>query len=109
MPRRPSTRPVGEETDHYPRVVIRWDDPGDRATRIIECRNQIQWCVQHRIGTRNGAPVWRSKSFSRTRAALQRILPGKADEIASLLPERFPDPALSITERPHDHDTRTSR
>ncbi len=93
MPRQPSTaHPVGEESDHYPRVVIRWDYPCGRSTRIIECRNQIQWIVQHRSGTRSGSPVWRSKSFCRTHDALQRILPDKADEIASLLPERFPDP-----------------
>lgn len=99
MPRRPSARPAGEEADHYPRVVIRWDRPNGSATRIIECRHQIQWIVQRRRGTRNGIPVWRSVSFCRTRNALQRLLPGNADEIASLLPERFPDPSLNTTQK----------
>lgn len=50
MPRRPSARPAGEEADHYPRVVIRWDRPNGSATRIIECHHQIQWIVQRRRG-----------------------------------------------------------
>lgn len=87
------TRPASEETEHYDRVVLRWDYSEEKATRIIECRHGIQWVVQHKMGTRNGSPIWRSRHFCRTRAALEAILPSMASEIVGTLPERFPEAA----------------
>ncbi len=89
MSRRFPGKPAGETDEHYERVAIRWDYSETRATRIIEA--QIQWIIQHRVG----ANRWRSVSFCRTRAALERLLPGKAEEIAAALPERFPEPAFT--------------
>lgn len=85
--------PACEEADNYSRVVLRWDFSEAKATRIIECRNQIQWIVQYRSGTRSGQPSWRPQSYCRTRQALERLLPGMAEEIAAALPVRFVEPA----------------
>jgi hypothetical protein len=84
MSRRNPGKPVGENDEHYPHVALRWDFTEDKATRIIECRNRIQWIIQHKAGGR-----WRPRSFCRTRGALERLLPGKAGEIAAVLPVRF--------------------
>lgn len=74
-----------EDHDQYSRVVILWQHSEAKATRIIADRSNIQWIIQHR--TPSGR--WMSKSFCRTRVALERLLPGKADEIRSTLPETF--------------------
>ncbi|ESY26735.1 hypothetical protein X749_25290 [Mesorhizobium sp. LNJC391B00] len=81
--------PACEEADNYSRVVLRWDFSEAKATRIIECRNQIQWIIQYKSGTRGGQPSWRPQSYLRTRQALERLLPGMAEEIAAALPVRF--------------------
>ncbi|MER9582532.1 hypothetical protein [Mesorhizobium sp. M0276] len=39
--------------------------------------------------TRSGQPSWRPQSYCRTRQALERLLPGMAEEIAAKLPLRF--------------------
>jgi hypothetical protein len=36
---------------------------------------------------------WKPVSFCRTREALERLLPGKAEEIRAKLPVRFPETA----------------
>lgn len=89
--RRVTPKVPGEETDHYPRVVLKWTFSETRATRIIVCRHALQWIIQDRVGTRQGSPVWRSRHFCRTRAALMRLLPAKAEEIAAVLPEMLTD------------------
>lgn len=77
---------TSEDSDTYSRVTLRWDHSEDKATRIIACRNNIQWIIQHRMpGGR-----WRSQSYCRTRTGLEGLLPGKAEEIRAALPERFP-------------------
>jgi hypothetical protein len=70
-------------------VVLRRDFSEHKATRIIECRNQIQWIIQHKSGTRGGHPSWRPQSYCRTRQGLERLLPGMAEEIAAGSPVRF--------------------
>ncbi|ESY94288.1 hypothetical protein X738_16225 [Mesorhizobium sp. LNHC209A00] len=70
-------------------MVLRWDFSEAKATRIIECRNQIQWIIQYKSGTRGGHPSWRPQSYCRTRQGLERHLPGMAEEIAAGLPVRF--------------------
>ncbi|BCG94170.1 hypothetical protein MesoLj131a_30340 [Mesorhizobium sp. 131-2-1] len=81
--------PACEEADNYSRVVLRWDFSEARAIRIIKCRNQIQWIIQNRSGRRGGHPSWRPQFYCRTRQALERLLPGMAEEIAAALPVRF--------------------
>lgn len=68
-----------------------WLCSEDKPTRIIECRDGIQWIIQNRSGTRDGQPLWRSRSYCRTRKGLEGLLPGKAEEIRAALPERFPE------------------
>lgn len=87
-------------------MVRKWDFSEAKSTRIIECRNQAQWIIQNRSGTRGGFPMWRPRSFCQTREALERLLPGMAGEIAAALPARF------VTRRPcvtADHPELTSR
>jgi hypothetical protein len=84
LSRRHPGKPVGEHEDHYPHVVVRWEYSDSVATRIIECKNRIQWIIQHRKGGR-----WRSQSFCTTRAGLERLVPGKATELRASLPLRF--------------------
>lgn len=88
--RRVTPRVPGEETDHYPRVVLKWTFSETKATRIIVCRHQLQWIIQERVGTRHGSPVWRSKHFCRSRDGLVRLLPAKAEQIVAALPEWLP-------------------
>lgn len=83
---------VREEANDHSRVVLRWDFSEAKATRIIECRNQIQWIIQYKSGMRGGQPSWRPRSYCRTRQALERLLPGMAEEIAAALPVRFVEP-----------------
>lgn len=87
--RRVTVKVPGEETDHYPRVLLKWDASDTKATRIIVCRHQIQWIIQERVGSRSGSPIWRGKRFCRTRSALARLLPAQAEEIVAALPERL--------------------
>jgi hypothetical protein len=73
-----------EEDDDYAGGIITSD--GD--VRVINCKDNIQWIVQHRKGE-----VWRSRSFCRTRAALIRCANGLSPHaLAALwtLPEVHP-------------------
>jgi hypothetical protein len=76
---------VGEEDDDYPHVVAHLDG----KARVIECKNGIQWIIQHRQGRSNS---WRGRGFYRTRAVLIRDSRYVSDAAASLLaalPERY--------------------
>ena len=53
-----------ESYDEYARVVVSLDD----RTRIIECRDGVQWIVQHR----SSAWRWDGVSFCQTKEALLR-------------------------------------
>jgi hypothetical protein len=57
-----------ETYDEYARVVVRLD----ARTRVIECRDGVQWIVQRIHGTRNGGCEWEGVSFCRTKEALLR-------------------------------------
>jgi hypothetical protein len=56
-----ATRHLREYEDTYPRVIARLDS----KTRIVECRDRVQWIVQKRSGNR-----WRGVSFHRDRDVL---------------------------------------
>ncbi len=71
-----------EEDNDYLHVVARVDE----TTRVIECRNQMQWIVQRRVGNR-----WRGFWFCRTKEALLRGCAAHPDLAA--LPDRFVEPA----------------
>ncbi|MBR0696707.1 hypothetical protein [Bradyrhizobium lablabi] len=79
-----------ESYDEYSRVVAHLDD----ATRVIECRDRIQWIVQRRSGHR-----WNGVSFCRTKEALLWCSGVRAGGNASLdaLPDRFPEAAEANT------------
>ncbi|MET0596653.1 MAG: hypothetical protein ABWZ57_02170 [Mesorhizobium sp.] len=76
---------TNETAEAYGRVVLRWDYSQGKATRIIVCRNALQWIIQYRAPSGG----WRAQSFCRMRATLERLLPGKAKEIRAALPERL--------------------
>lgn len=78
---------VGETSEHYPHVILRWRAHGedDHATRVVECRNRLQWIIQRHISGR-----WRSEHFCTSRQGLLRHLPRQFHEITAALPERFP-------------------
>ena len=75
---------TNETAEAYGRVVLRWDSQG-KATRIIVCRNALQWIIQNRAPSGG----WRAQSFCRVRATMERLLPGKAEEIRAALPQRL--------------------
>ncbi|WP_417435321.1 hypothetical protein [Hoeflea sp.] len=55
-----------EEADNYRRIVAILNEDW----RVIECRDGIQWILQHRSGERHGQPRWVSKKFNRCKEAL---------------------------------------
>jgi len=65
-----------EIADDYGQVIAVIDD----RTRVINCKDDIQWIVQHRSGGQ-----WRNKAFCRRRATLLRLLPKVDVTTASLL------------------------
>lgn len=73
---------IRETDEHYLKVVLRWDH-ATTATRVVGCRNGLQWIVQHSAGK-----TWQNRSFCRQRATLERLLPGHAEEIRAALPEK---------------------
>ena len=85
-----------ESYDEYARVVVSLDD----RTRIIECRDGVQWIVQHR----SSAWRWDGVSFCRTKEALllcAGVKPG-TNAVLDALPDRFPEPVkgTEITAQP---------
>lgn len=64
----PQKQGLREEADTYPRVVAivnsRW--------RVIRCRDDIQFILQHRRGSRDGAPTWRGRRFHVDECALAK-------------------------------------
>jgi hypothetical protein len=71
-----------ESSDQYSRIVVALDP----KTRVIECRDGIQWIVQRKTGS--GCDPWRGVSFCRTKEALVRLVGSHAALRA--LPDRFP-------------------
>ena len=82
---RDADNPTNETAEAYAGVVLRWDYSQGKATRIIVCRNELQWIIQYRAPSGG----WRAQSFCRVRATLERLLPGRAEEIRATLPERL--------------------
>ena len=86
------TAVTSEESDNYPRIVARLNDDW----RVIACRANIQWILQHRAGKRHGVARWESRSFCRTSEALNRLsrrhagaIDPNAAAILASLPERI--------------------
>ena len=77
-----------ESCDEYARVVVRLSD----VTRVIECRDSVQWIVQ-RAHIRNGKRSWDGVWFCRTKEALLRGpgVPRSGNAILDALPDWFPD------------------
>jgi hypothetical protein len=76
-------RGAPETTEEYPAVIAVLD----ARTRVIECRDGIQWIIQRRQG--KGRDPWRGVSFCRTKEALLRLA-GRHPALDAL-PERFSD------------------
>jgi hypothetical protein len=53
----------------------------DAKTRVIECRDGIQWIIQHHRNGR-GCNGWRGVSFCRTKEALLRLAGNHPDLLA---------------------------
>ena len=75
-------RRLREQDEAYPRVIARFD----ARSRVIECKDRLQWIVQRLVGSR-----WRGVSFHRDRAALieRSGATGVALAILKALPAHF--------------------
>jgi len=83
-------RPELESYDEYARVVVNLDG----KTRVIECRDGVQWIVQRAV-LRNGHREWLGAAFCRTKEALLRCA-GRyagANPVLDALPDWFPEGA----------------
>lgn len=60
----------------------------DPSTRIIECRDGIQWIIQKQDRSNKSEPRWRGVAYCRTRARLEYRLPQHLAQLATL-PLRF--------------------
>jgi hypothetical protein len=78
-----------ETYDEYARVVVRLDD----KTRVVECRDGVQWIVQRAQIGHAQQREWTGVSFCRTKEALLRCAGVKPGDNATLdaLPDRFPE------------------
>jgi hypothetical protein len=76
-PRTVSVASNREEAEDYRAIVARLNE----RWRVIVCKDGIQWILQRQYGTRDGKPIWRSKSFCRNREALIRVCRKHAGEI----------------------------
>ncbi|KQZ92264.1 hypothetical protein ASD64_19380 [Mesorhizobium sp. Root157] len=79
-----------ESADNYWRLIarlnVRW--------RVIECRDGIQWILQHTDGKKHGRMRWTGRSYCRTRDGLIRACrdnAGEIDAIAMMALESLPD------------------
>lgn len=70
---------MSESADEYPFVIAQLDE----RTRIIACKDDIQWIVQHRRGA-----SWRGTGFFRTKAGLLGRC-GSFDRTLAMLPDRY--------------------
>jgi hypothetical protein len=82
-------RPELESYDEYFRVITRLDE----KTRVVECKDRIQWIVQRLKVSSGGQRVWAGVSFCRSKEALLRCVrewvPGEHRALAAL-PDWFP-------------------
>lgn len=85
-----------EESDGYPRIVVRLNP----QWRVIACRDGLQWILQKRRGLKHGRPRWANRYFFRTRAGLvcgcreyAGELAGDALVVLLRLPPFFPEGA----------------
>jgi hypothetical protein len=79
-----------ESYDEYNRILARLD----AKTRVIACRDGIQWIVQRASVSPDGSTKWTGVSFCRTKEALLRCArewaPGRHPALEAL-PDRFPE------------------
>lgn len=75
-----------EGDDTYLKVVLVLD----QSTRIIECRDGIQWIIQRKDRLNKTGSRWRGTAYCRTRARLEYRLPDHRDQLATL-PAHFPE------------------
>jgi hypothetical protein len=79
----PRDRAAAESADQYPRIVLTLN----AKTRVIECRDGLQWIIQRKTG--GGRDPWRGVSFCRTKKALVRLAGPYPALLA--LPDQFPE------------------
>jgi hypothetical protein len=80
----PRSRGLPESSDQYPRILVIIN----AGTRVIECKDGLQWIIQRRAG--GGRDPWRGVSFCRTKEALLRVT-GSGRPALLALPDRFQD------------------
>jgi hypothetical protein len=71
-----------ESSEQYSRIVVILD----AKTRVIECRDGVQWIIQQKTG--GGRDPWRGMSFCRTKEALVRL--AGPHPVLLALPDWFP-------------------
>jgi hypothetical protein len=74
---RPRTGSHRESDNHYRAIVAHLN----ADWRVIECKDGMQWILQHRYGDQ-----WKGKSFCRSRDALIRIILEKGEAIGPVSP-----------------------
>ncbi|MDF3907262.1 hypothetical protein [Paracoccus sp. AS002] len=74
-----------ESSDHYPAEICRVVLPG-KSFRIIECRDGIQWVIQHsrRGAGKQATGRWRAVAYPTTKSALMRLW---REKTGSIVPE----------------------
>jgi hypothetical protein len=92
---------TSEECDDYHAVVALLN----ADWRVIVCRANIQWILQHRAGERHGRARWEGRSYCRTSEALNRVSrkhAGTIDPAVAVvlagLPEHIDAPSSHLTE-----------
>jgi hypothetical protein len=69
-----------ESYDEYTRVVTHLDD----KTRVIECRDGVQWIIQSASNRSDGRRTWHGRYFCRTKWALLHYAGVKPGDNATL-------------------------
>ncbi len=67
-----------ESADEYSGIVARLS----ASHRVITCKDQIQWILQHRDGERHGRARWTGVGYCLTREALLRLCRASSEPVA---------------------------
>lgn len=71
-----------ESSDHYPAEICRVVLPR-KSFRLIECRDGVQWVIQHnrRGADKQATGRWRAVAYPTTKSALMRLWREKTGSI----------------------------
>ena len=68
---RPAPSNHRESADDYHSVLLQ-----SAKVRVIVCKDNLQWIIQRRAGSRYGAPRWDSVSYCTSKEAVIRLYRG---------------------------------